>query len=82
MTGATAFHPFGQRHRLVVEGGHGFHCRPGQRMLPMAELFHLRLVALAAGFRRGNLRLGSIRRSRMVGAVAGIASDAHAGVFA
>ena len=82
VTGAAAFHAFGHRHRLPVNRGHGFHCRPRQRMFAPFELVNLCLVALAAGVRRRDLRLGDVVGGLVPVPVAIRAPDLHLAMLA
>ena len=55
---AAPFHALDHGHGLPMNGGHGLHRCPGQRMFAPLELFDLCLVTLAAGFRCGRFDPG------------------------
>ena len=69
-------------HRLPVNRRHGLHRGPGHGVLASFELRDLGLVALGAGFRRGNFCLGHVGRGRVPVAVTGYATDFGCAVLA
>ena len=82
VTTAAALHPLGHRHRLGVNGGHGLHGRPGERVLALwncATCFSWQ-VAQVSGV--GMAGLGRVIRRLVVAPVAGGALDARGAVFA
>src|SRR5579872_1808342 len=50
---SAALLAFNHRHGLPMNGGHGLHCRPRQRVLSLLILLDLRGVAGCAGVRSG-----------------------------
>jgi hypothetical protein len=65
MTPATAFHPFGQRHRKPVRGRHSLHRRPRLCVLAPLELLDLRVMTRGARLRRRNARFCDILGRRV-----------------
>src|ERR1035441_195848 len=77
VTRAATLHPFCHRHRLPMDGWHGFHRGPRHRVLAFLELRHLDVMALATSFGSRDFRFGCIGCSHVVRSVTGIASHAH-----
>ena len=75
MATPAALHAFGHSHGLPVEGGHGFHRRPGGGVLARFELLYLRFMAFAAGVRSWNFYAGNVVGRFMPFAMAISAAD-------